>query len=569
MASDLDWRDEQRELAGILGRHLRSHAEGEALAGRIVAQVQAVLAGHKATPEQPELPGFEGLDDERRLLERRAARRIKEGLAAQLAAALPEGTTEQTVAGAEQRAIAANQVLRDGLYSSLVEGALLGVDIARQQVEVGGISVDWTLVNIGARDWAQQYAGTLVTQIDEVTARAIGKAVAGWIENTLTYDELLKQIGDLAGPERAERIASTEITRAYAEGSREAWAASGSITLMRWRTSQDERVCDVCGSLDGQVVQVIGGEFVHPGGEGLEKLAGTRYANPPAHPRCLPGDTRVLAEGVAATSERWYDGDLVVIRTAGGKQLASTPNHPILTPAGWVAAGLLDVGGHVISILGSQGVASGSDLDNKDMPARIQDIAEAFRRSEQVAAVPVPLAAEDFHGDGIGSEVAIIRTNGLLGDGGNAPLVQEGSKQVLSGRCMQATALDGGSMTDLADERDSTAASCRVCGRHLAGAVAIRHASPLERFGLALPANDDIGGKEPLANSPTIDIEGFGDGVLGFAGKIAPDQIVGVERQAFHGYVYNLQTASECYVAEGIITHNCRCWVVPETGKVR
>ena len=31
MASDLDWRDEQRELAGILGRHLRSHAEGEAL----------------------------------------------------------------------------------------------------------------------------------------------------------------------------------------------------------------------------------------------------------------------------------------------------------------------------------------------------------------------------------------------------------------------------------------------------------------------------------------------------------------------------------------------------------
>ena len=240
----------------------------------------------KATPEQPELPGFEGLDEERRLLEKRADRRLRSGLQAQLSAALPEGTTPETVSGAEQRAIAASGPLRDGLYASLVEGAMLGADIARQQVEATGIAVDWTLVNAGAREWARQYAGQLINDLNETTARVLREAIAGWIDNELTYDDLLKEIGDAFGPERAERIASTEITRAYANGSRLGWQQSGVITEMTWATAQDERVCPICGALEGQVVKVEGGQFVHPGGEGKERWAGTVYPEPPAHVRC-------------------------------------------------------------------------------------------------------------------------------------------------------------------------------------------------------------------------------------------------------------------------------------------
>lgn len=239
------------------------------------------------------MPGMDGLDDERRLLEKRAQRRIGKGLAAQLAAALPEGTTEDTVSGADLRAIAASGPLRDGLYASLVEGVLLGVDVGRRQTEArqgvgkdAGIGVDWTLVNAEAREWARFYAGQLVTGLDETTAKALRQALAEWIQNSLTYDELLKEIGEAFGPERAARIAETEITRAYAEGNRKAWKDGGVITEMVWRTANDERVCPECGALDGQIVAVEGGEFVHPGGEGREKLWGRTYNQPPAHPRC-------------------------------------------------------------------------------------------------------------------------------------------------------------------------------------------------------------------------------------------------------------------------------------------
>ena len=40
-------------------------------------------------------------------------------------------------------------------------------------------------------------------------------------------------------------------------------------------------------------------------------------------------------------------------------------------------------------------------------------------------------------------------------------------------------------------------------------------------------------------------------------------EIVRIERQRFHGYVYNLETETGWYGADGIITHNCRTVVQP------
>jgi hypothetical protein len=47
------------------------------------------------------------------------------------------------------------------------------------------------------------------------------------------------------------------------------------------------------------------------------------------------------------------------------------------------------------------------------------------------------------------------------------------------------------------------------------------------------------------------------------AGEIFPDRVIEKRRVSFSGYVYNLQTASGWYVAEGIITHNCECALAP------
>jgi hypothetical protein len=42
-------------------------------------------------------------------------------------------------------------------------------------------------------------------------------------------------------------------------------------------------------------------------------------------------------------------------------------------------------------------------------------------------------------------------------------------------------------------------------------------------------------------------------------GAMAADEVVEVNRSEFSGYVYNLETRDGWYVADGIVTHNCRC----------
>ena len=47
----------------------------------------------------------------------------------------------------------------------------------------------------------------------------------------------------------------------------------------------------------------------------------------------------------------------------------------------------------------------------------------------------------------------------------------------------------------------------------------------------------------------------------GRAGPVSCEKIIGVDVAAFHGVVYNLQTTAGWYIANGIVTHNCRCAV--------
>lgn len=153
----------------------------------------------------------------------------------------------------------------------------------------------------------------------------------------------------------------------------------------------DSRVCSLCFSQSSKAFPI---------GEGPK---------PPRHVNCLPGDSLVTPVGrVLAVSKRWFDGDLVTIKTASGKTLSGTPNHPILTRGGWIAIGTLDVGCNVICHNGVEFASVDIDRDNKNVPARIEDIAEAFLNRSEVLSEPVKTTAVDFHGDGSGSEVAII-----------------------------------------------------------------------------------------------------------------------------------------------------------------
>lgn len=128
------------------------------------------------------------------------------------------------------------------------------------------------------------------------------------------------------------------------------------------------------------------------------------------HNNCVPAGTLVDGPAAEVGYRRWYEGELVIIGTAAGHELSITPNHPVLTDRGWVPAGLLSRGDYVLSSLNAHG--SLLKVPNEDhVPSRIEDVWGALR---VLGLVGMPVAAQDFHGDGTDGEVDVVRADGLL-----------------------------------------------------------------------------------------------------------------------------------------------------------
>lgn len=403
---------------------------------------------------------------------------------------------------------------------------------------------------------------------------------------------------------RAQTIARTEATTAASLGLEDSYLQAvergvlpSEAVRKHWQVALDERTCEHCLSVVDMNPDGV------PLGEAFDSDEGPVDA-PGLHPNCFPAGVLVEARGVQAATKRWYDGDLVVINTAGGKQFSCTPNHPILTPSGWIAAHHLDVGCHVISRRLSERVA-GADADGEDVPTHIEDIAEAFGRAQQVAAVPVPVAAEDFHGDGGGSKVAIVWANRGLMHRGDATGGEHGSEVALGLRHMQLQRHHGLSVLDLF--RHGLLAA-KHTGMRLLGLLRplVRaHAAPLQGLGFAGAAHGHAGFGQPQTHDATAYAEASSERLLRVpggvergsfldwdeqsaraneasfshiarhprltmaddwrdlmrreAGLIEADRVVNVSLRRFSGHVFNLETEAGYYIANGVYTHNCRC----------
>jgi SPP1 gp7 family putative phage head morphogenesis protein len=121
--------------------------------------------------------------------------------------------------------------------------------------------------------WATTYAGRLVKGIDEVTRGLLTVNLNAYITEGWTFKQLSDAIGAIFGPDRARRIAITEVTRCYTEAGRvwaDEMAALGVKMNEIWITQIDERTCEICEPRDGKVL-----------GDGWERDDG-----PPAHPNC-------------------------------------------------------------------------------------------------------------------------------------------------------------------------------------------------------------------------------------------------------------------------------------------
>lgn len=298
---------------------------------------------------------------------------------------------------------------------------------------------------------------------------------------------------------------------------------------------------------------------------------------------CFPGTTFALPIGdLLGVSRRHWNGDVVVVTTASGKQLRATPNHPVLTARGWRAIQEVEPGTDVLyRVAGDVGGISASE--NVEVPATLSAVFNALHKPSVSDIRAESTAKVDFHGDGMAGyhEINYPRTQGDLRLALEAAFGEQVAKQLLVfvgvpgslpseshpkpvvvsldlvhvpaefssnsvEHGVQATLANPGNSADcgglsaanehLDDLRFISAACCIASSKR-------RHdAGPLEHSG----------------DGSCCDAVASSNCGSGLTSCIAPDDVVSVVREFFSGHVFNLSTSTASYIADGFVVHNCR-----------
>lgn len=262
----------------------------------------APISGRNIRNAQRRNPRDPGADKERGRLERKHGRAIRKAFAKVQAIVVPARSTAQslTVEGAIGRLHDRQGIIRDALMAMLTDAILLGAAHGWDDVEqamgirtnaVLGITWDlihaaalqWVLTGngpAGLPEWGTGYGGvnSLTAQIVRTSETQLRSLIAEWIENWEALPSLINRMEAVTfSRRRAELIAVTEVTRAYALGNILSWQESGVIRRHRWETARDEIVCPYCRPLQGAIAPV---------GQSFRLPDGRLYGPPPAHPAC-------------------------------------------------------------------------------------------------------------------------------------------------------------------------------------------------------------------------------------------------------------------------------------------
>lgn len=394
-------------------------------------------------------------------------------------------------------------------------------------------------------------------------------------EGTMTIAKNLRTAIPGMSKSSSIRTARTAITSAQNGGRQESYekAAKMGINVKKvWVATKDSRTRDAHQKLDGKTA-----DWDEPF---LSELGEIRYpGDPRAKPanvyNCFVGDVKVASDSKLIRSYKHiYEGDLITVKTAGGVQFTCTPNHPILTPNGWVSAELLNNGDNILVTFGEQNVFGGVNPDIKHRFPRIDAIHNLFNVSGGERAVGVSV---NFHGDVATSNVEIVSQKRFL------------RRRWYSGiRKSVDKILFKLSDKTFARKRSFVEHFRRICAssfgfmRSRCKALSflwrrLTHSNvhgfrPSTDMNVVLPEYSiDNLPAETVIRSELLD---------GLSGKVFFDKIVSVEVSSANCHVYNLQTQNGYYFVNssipqsagrcnGIfaIAKNCRCTMRTEVPK--
>ena len=290
---------------------------------------------------------------------------------------------------------------------------------------------------------------------------------------------------------------------------------------------------------------------------------------PPLHPNCFLAGTLVAPGGrIAAHTKRWYAGKVVVLGVPGADDISVTPNHPILTRRGWIAAGRLQFDDELVQCLRPSLLLPLIYPHHDYVESAIENISDALLMSGGVSAAGVPASAEAFHGDsGVDGEVDIVRTNRSLplrtmtadgivdfflrsSEGTRISLSRESAlSQILCAAFHPTNGIVGGfGLRGLLRGRE-------LVGSDLTGGASI---TMQESACIPVPSNRD-----PAYSDTPRNLQ---DALASYVRFVKPTDIGAIE---FSGHVFNLETEDGFYCANTIIAHNCDCTLEYRERRVR
>jgi hypothetical protein len=423
------------------------------------------------------------------------------------------------------------------------------------------IDETFSLSNPRAVTWLAGRAAEQVVGINETTRQTLEKVITDGLAQGDSYNKIASSIRSTydgwensAQPgipsflrDRADVIAVTESAFAYEAGSRSVVDDLSAAGLdMEQSVIAEDDACDDCSDNQGVGWISVNDDFPND--------------PPPTHPSCFPAGTMVSGPQAVGATMRWYDGEMVEIETADGALLAATPNHPVLTPEGWVAFGSLHEGGHVVSRSLAQRAGSDAPHDD-DIQTVLDQVAGALHEASGVTPRAVPVAAEDFHGDGSGSKIAVVWADRELGNRLDSACSQPQGKERFAGSA-SAEALDGLSEPFLGDHAPMAAADRSVGGLGVGAPLLGGPAGSHEPVGVRAAPALNAPFVEHAVDDATADAAFLRESIHRYAGQVTPTEIIRVLRYPFAGHVYNLETVDGWYTANRVIVHNCRCDVL-------
>lgn len=309
---------------------------------------------------------------------------------------------------------------------------------------------------------------------------------------------------------------------------------------------------------------------VRPVGETFSN--GCEYPGDPSGPdeeiwNCFVGETKVATDSdIISSYKHKYAGDLIVIKSAGGVEFTCTPNHPVLTPRGWVRASALNKGDDILVTLVGEFNSSWVNPDvNHVFPSMktVHKLMDVFA-TERASGLSV-----NFHGDAATANVEVVSKERFLRNNANPGAEQSRGKLFL--------------------ENSSAFVFCK---RHLVSCFWRVYASTLcfvrsagkslSFFGRSLSHSKvhslgSVSGGNPSLPEYAINHLPAATMVRGelldrLAGKVFVDHIIDVNVFSRSAHVYNLQTDSGYYFVNNNISQirqkgngiaaivkNCRC----------